>query len=880
MKSFKKLFALVLVVAMFASFGIGATAAFTDAADIDNTAAVQLISDLGVMTGYPDGSFKPDGNITRAEMAKIIVALKYGAASANALQGTYTVTGFTDVKPDFWAAAYIGICKNTGVINGVTPTTFNPAGNVKVVDAVKMILATLGYGKANEYVGATYTTAVLLDGLNAGILTGDENLNAFATRDQIAAFVKTAIYATLQTYDKDSGTYSPVADTAKDTIGEKTFNLSSKTGVVVGNAAYDLVDGIVNLADQSATKVWVDANGNNTFDANEVFAYNFVSDASLIGENVTVYYKNTPSLANVYPNYGYTKLTKSVSFSTTTGAALGSPIFGNGYALDEAAGDNGVTLFYLDGKTDNKANTVTAYASTNGTLLKYIDIDADNVIEFVLCETSKVESISYIASNGKITTGVGGTYINTAATASLGATVVESGLTTSDYALIQTISGVTTVKKAPVVTGKVTNVNGSGAAAVYTIAGTGYKLATGASTTIGFADDHYSADHNYYLNAQGYVVADKQVTVAASTNYAIILDSAVVAGSDVGLGKVIRLQLLFIGGDKSGTTEVVTAAKVGSIVADTSGAESTIAGYELGKIFTYSVSSTTGAYTLTDASGGTASGAAIATKANFNGSLYATNATVFVVRTGNSTVGYTYTVYTGYATLPAMTNVKMTYKANGVNVVSAAFIYDGSAAASGTKYLYITDIVPNYYYNNGTPYYTFDAIVDGAATEVKVDSDIYNAGEDGIWGPDEEDEVDDVIVFDSVGLYSVTYLNGAVKTASDATSYNVAKTAALNTAAFDATSGTLYAKYLVGSTPTVKYYTYTGSETVYLINTTTNTVAASTVEDVAALVLSTNAGNTANGNYKGSVNVLITTNVGSDTAMNTMYVLYTAPSAS
>jgi hypothetical protein len=153
MKSFKKLFALILVVAMFASFGIGASAAFTDAASIDNTAAVQLVSDLGVMAGYPDGTFKPDGNITRAEMAKIIVALKYGATTANSLQGTYTVTGFTDVPADHWAAAYIDICKNTGIINGVTATTFNPAGNIKTVDAVKMILSVLGYGKNGEWIG-------------------------------------------------------------------------------------------------------------------------------------------------------------------------------------------------------------------------------------------------------------------------------------------------------------------------------------------------------------------------------------------------------------------------------------------------------------------------------------------------------------------------------------------------------------------------------------------------------------------------------------------------------------------------------------------------------------------------------------------------------
>ena len=53
-----------------------AGAAFTDQADIKASEAVDTLVALGVVNGYDDGSFKPNGTVTRAEMAKMIYVLR------------------------------------------------------------------------------------------------------------------------------------------------------------------------------------------------------------------------------------------------------------------------------------------------------------------------------------------------------------------------------------------------------------------------------------------------------------------------------------------------------------------------------------------------------------------------------------------------------------------------------------------------------------------------------------------------------------------------------------------------------------------------------------------------------------------------------------
>ena len=79
MKNLKKVLALALVFALSLSL-FASAAGFTDASDIheDYVDDVNMLVELGILGGYPDGSMRPEGNISRAEFAKLAYVLKYG----------------------------------------------------------------------------------------------------------------------------------------------------------------------------------------------------------------------------------------------------------------------------------------------------------------------------------------------------------------------------------------------------------------------------------------------------------------------------------------------------------------------------------------------------------------------------------------------------------------------------------------------------------------------------------------------------------------------------------------------------------------------------------------------------------------------------------
>lgn len=116
--------------------------AFTDAKDIAHWDAVASLARLGVVKGRDDGSFDPAGHVTRAEAAKLIAVLMNGGAETTA--DVKAVPSFTDVK-GHWAETSIEYCADMKIIGGCGDGSFDPDGNVSVVQMYKMALAALGY---------------------------------------------------------------------------------------------------------------------------------------------------------------------------------------------------------------------------------------------------------------------------------------------------------------------------------------------------------------------------------------------------------------------------------------------------------------------------------------------------------------------------------------------------------------------------------------------------------------------------------------------------------------------------------------------------------------------------------------------------------------
>ena len=90
MKNLKKVLALVMAFAMVFTMMATAGAAYTDQADIEATEAVEMLNAIGVMTGDPDGSFRPNDTITRAEACRMIYTIRTNSDNADAYKDMQT----------------------------------------------------------------------------------------------------------------------------------------------------------------------------------------------------------------------------------------------------------------------------------------------------------------------------------------------------------------------------------------------------------------------------------------------------------------------------------------------------------------------------------------------------------------------------------------------------------------------------------------------------------------------------------------------------------------------------------------------------------------------------------------------------------------------
>ena len=231
----KKLLALVLALVMTLSLAVvGSNAAFKDADKVNETyaEAVDVLAGMKVFQGYTDGSFQPEGSITRAEVAAIVYRL-YTADVADKQASLYaTYNKFTDMNGAAWAAGYIGYCANAGLIKGYDAKTFGPADKVTGYQALAMILRAVGYDKNDEFTGAQWQLRVASTAQQLGILKNVKgvDLNAAASRELVAELLfRTAAEVPMVTYTPALGYTNLTAilnGKANATLGEKNFGLA------------------------------------------------------------------------------------------------------------------------------------------------------------------------------------------------------------------------------------------------------------------------------------------------------------------------------------------------------------------------------------------------------------------------------------------------------------------------------------------------------------------------------------------------------------------------------------------------------------------------------------------------------------------------------
>ena len=376
MKNLKKVLALVVALTMV--LGTVGFAAYTDVAeDANEYTAVSTLSSLSILTGYEDGSFKPDGDITRAEFATVVCRALGAKVSGSA------VTGFTDVPADHWASAYIAYCAGAGIVNGMGDGTFAPSANVTVEQAVKMLVVALGYEPMAAAKGG-YPTGYMVvantNGITEGIAAAQ---TAAATRGAVAQLVYNALDVPMMVQDGFGTQVSyKVADGKGDLAYQSLLtglDVAKLDGVVTGTPIMGTLteNGYVNFTitdnydsedfDGVADKDFAVAEGVNADDYFQTSSTVFVREYS---KNKWEIIAIMPSADNTSTVFGIEDIDaiKDAGIDYYTSATKTDT---NTLRFEPEANSGGVTVIY-----NNAPSTFSAFKALEGQTTRDIEITA------------------------------------------------------------------------------------------------------------------------------------------------------------------------------------------------------------------------------------------------------------------------------------------------------------------------------------------------------------------------------------------------------------------------------------------------------------------------------------------------------------------------
>ena len=290
---------------------------------------IKILSALGIINGYEDGTFGPDRDVTRAEFATMLMR---AMASAGLGSSDPAGTPFTDLANASWAVGDIRTAYDLGIINGMTETTFAPNNNVTYEQALKMIVCALNYGEQANAIQATAVNVpwyygYLQTARNLGLVDGVSVLETQpAKRKEIAQMIYNALDVYMLEKVEVSGGGNMYMESTQTWMKDK-LKITKTRGEVLADET-NTIDtsgtvaraGQVLLTDEvNKTKIIVEKNG--------------VSVNGLLGKSVEYYYKTddlgTRTLVLIYARGGASQSIKidAVNIANITGS------YSSGYAI-------------------------------------------------------------------------------------------------------------------------------------------------------------------------------------------------------------------------------------------------------------------------------------------------------------------------------------------------------------------------------------------------------------------------------------------------------------------------------------------------------------------------------------------------------------------
>ncbi|MDD4688155.1 MAG: S-layer homology domain-containing protein [Eubacteriales bacterium] len=295
MKSTKRLVALMLTICMVLTsiFTVSMPVYAADNADFTDVSeeasyheAVRVLNALGIILGYPDGTFLPDKAVTRAEFTTLLVRAMDMAEIA---QQSYVPAKmpFDDCKNESLGVSYaypnILFAYGKGIINGMDAVTFAPENEVTYEQAVKMIVSAAGYGYVVETEEGGYPDGYLTRAASMKIL-GDVKgtVGIAATRWQIAQLIYNVFDAYLMEKVSNEGNYYVVNE--NKTWLKSFLNLYEDSGMITADHVTS-ISSSTSIPGQG--QCFIDLDKGNVEATFNLGKYNV---SKLIGKNVHVLY--------------------------------------------------------------------------------------------------------------------------------------------------------------------------------------------------------------------------------------------------------------------------------------------------------------------------------------------------------------------------------------------------------------------------------------------------------------------------------------------------------------------------------------------------------------------------------------------------------------
>ena len=163
---------------------------------------IQELASRDILKGFPDGGFRPNDPVTRAQFAAIISK----ATNKSPIRGGVT---FVDVSSNYWAASAIQKSYTTGFLSGYPGNVFEPSQNIPRVQILVSLANGLNYSssQAPETILQTYSDAASIPNYaRNSVAAATENRlvvnypnvlflnpNQPATRAEVAAFIYQAL---------------------------------------------------------------------------------------------------------------------------------------------------------------------------------------------------------------------------------------------------------------------------------------------------------------------------------------------------------------------------------------------------------------------------------------------------------------------------------------------------------------------------------------------------------------------------------------------------------------------------------------------------------------------------------------------------------------